>query len=92
MNDWFRPTVSGGGVAKAGAYMGQIWFDNGYAASIRLEPTDWTKGVPLYEVGLIHGSPANWNLVSAEPIGGDYVIRYATGADLLEILQKIRDL
>ena len=98
MSDWFRPETSPFGIAKGGAYMGQIWFDNGYAASIRLEPTDWTKGAPLYEVGLIHGTPEAWHLVDATPVMGGAgdecgdVIRYVTGADLLEIFQRISNL
>jgi hypothetical protein len=94
MSDWFRPKASPLGIAEGGAYMGQIWFDNGYAASIRLEPTDWTKGVPLYEVGLILGTPESWGLLDAsDALDCDReVIRYATGAYLLDVLQQIRSL
>ena len=72
--------------------MGQIWFDNRYGASIRMEPTDWTGGLPLYEVALVHGQPNDWSMLDAQILGTEYdedVIRYATGVALLEIFQKI---
>lgn len=87
----FEPETSLQGIARGGAYMGQVWFDNGYAASIRLEPTDWTDGEPRYEVAVVVGTPDSWTLHYGTPITDD-VIRYATGVELLEILQQIRNL
>jgi hypothetical protein len=94
----FEPETSSVGIADGGAYMGQIWLDNGYGLSIRLEPTNWTKGVPLYEVALIWGTPERWGMCSStklRPCDSDDcdcdchdVIRYATGMDLLSFLGK----
>ena len=93
---WTCPNTSPFGIAEGGAYMGQIWFDNRYGASLRLEPTNWTGNLPRYEVGLIHGQPDDWKLLDTKILGADYpddgVIRYATGEGLLDIFQKIRSL
>jgi len=62
--------------------MCQIWFENGYAASIRVD-TGRKKGIPVYEVASIFVTPDDWHFA-------DDPIRCQTGEQLLKILRKIR--
>lgn len=86
-------------LAKAGinfkSYMegiaGQIFFENGYGASVIRHPGSYGNDRGLFELAVIHGNNESFELCYSTPVTSD-VIGWLSEGDVLSIIKQIKEL
>jgi hypothetical protein len=71
--------------------LARIFYPNGYGASILLGSLFYSNGDDTYEVGIIKGTPEDWELTYETPITDD-VLGYLEETEVFETLKLIEEL